>query len=98
MGNHGYMPSQRRRNLVVGKCFDYVRRYHPEVLRLFRMEAERVCPPVKGGRYKNMNTEEFFCMTCGAVSLDTAGRCEKCGSDQVGPILPSKVEEPHAGA
>lgn len=32
-------------------------------------------------------SEEWMCPNCGVVLLNTAGKCERCDSDQVVPLL-----------
>jgi predicted ATP-dependent serine protease len=34
-------------------------------------------------------SEQWMCPNCGVVSLNTAGKCERCNSDQVVPLMSS---------
>lgn len=37
--------------------------------------------------------KEWFCSNCGVVDLNTHGKCERCGSDNVVPLMAGAKEE-----
>lgn len=53
MSRHANMPCQKRSNLLRSMCFNWIRKYEPELFGRLRKVTEIEYPVEKGGRYKN---------------------------------------------